>query len=193
MKKIISLFVRDFSCMPAEITREVTPGAEWVTRGEGVATLKWDGTAALWKDGKLWGRFDAKRGKTPPAGWVECGPPDAVTGHHPGWVVIGDEPQNRWHREAAVKGCDFDGDPLEDGATYEVIGAKVQGNPYNLTSHLLARHGNFLLLKAPRDFDSLRHYFAENVIEGIVWHHADGRMVKIKRRDFGLPWPSNKP
>ena len=26
-------------------------------------------------------------------------------------------------------------------------------------------------------------------IEGIVWHHPDGRMVKIKARDFGLPWP----
>ena len=26
-------------------------------------------------------------------------------------------------------------------------------------------------------------------IEGIVWHHPDGRMAKIKRRDFGLSWP----
>lgn len=28
----------------------------------------------------------------------------------------------------------------------------------------------------------------ENVIEGLVWHHDDGRMAKIKRRDFGLKW-----
>jgi hypothetical protein len=23
-------------------------------------------------------------------------------------------------------------------------------------------------------------------IEGIVWHHSDGRMVKIKAKDFGI-------
>lgn len=23
-------------------------------------------------------------------------------------------------------------------------------------------------------------------VEGVVWHHPDGRMVKIKTRDFGL-------
>jgi hypothetical protein len=25
-------------------------------------------------------------------------------------------------------------------------------------------------------------------IEGIVWHHPDGRMVKIKKKDFGYKW-----
>lgn len=24
--------------------------------------------------------------------------------------------------------------------------------------------------------------------EGLVWHHPDGRMAKVKRTDFGLPW-----
>ena len=28
-----------------------------------------------------------------------------------------------------------------------------------------------------------------HVVEGIVWHHPDGRMVKIKRKDFGFKWP----
>jgi hypothetical protein len=28
-------------------------------------------------------------------------------------------------------------------------------------------------------------------MEGVVWYHEDGRMVKIKRRDFGLKWPDN--
>ena len=29
---------------------------------------------------------------------------------------------------------------------------------------------------------------ANNNLEGIVWHHPDGRWAKIKRRDFGLKW-----
>jgi hypothetical protein len=37
----------------------------------------------------------------------------------------------------------------------------------------------------PRDFDGLREYLAGKDIEGIVWHHSDGRMAKIKLRDFG--------
>lgn len=32
----------------------------------------------------------------------------------------------------------------------------------------------------------LRSYLANKDIEGIVWHHPDGRMVKIKGKDFGL-------
>ena len=34
-----------------------------------------------------------------------------------------------------------------------------------------------------KDWLSAPHY------EGLVWHHPDGRMAKIKRRDFGLSWP----
>jgi hypothetical protein len=33
---------------------------------------------------------------------------------------------------------------------------------------------------------SLKAYLAYKDIEGIVWHHSDGRMVKIKGKDFGL-------
>lgn len=32
----------------------------------------------------------------------------------------------------------------------------------------------------------LRSYLSAGVFEGIVWHHPDGRMVKIKAKDFGL-------
>lgn len=37
---------------------------------------------------------------------------------------------------------------------------------------------------APRTFDALKGYLANKTIEGIVWHHPDGRMVKIKAKDF---------
>ena len=39
---------------------------------------------------------------------------------------------------------------------------------------------------APRTFDALREWLAGHDIEGVVFHHPDGRMAKIKLRDFGL-------
>ena len=42
------------------------------------------------------------------------------------------------------------------------------------------------LIGGPRDFAGLRQYLRLGAIEGIVWHHPDGRMVKIKAKDFGF-------
>jgi len=50
-------------------------------------------------------------------------------------------------------------------------------------------HGVEKVSIAPRDFEGLKTFLATAGIEGIVWWHPDGRMVKIKTRDFGLPWP----
>jgi hypothetical protein len=32
----------------------------------------------------------------------------------------------------------------------------------------------------------LKLFLGSAGIEGIVWHHPDGKMVKIKTRDFGI-------
>jgi len=36
----------------------------------------------------------------------------------------------------------------------------------------------------PRTFEAIKAYLGQRDIEGIVWHHPDGRIVKIKKRDF---------
>lgn len=176
MQKIISLYQRNYDG-DRLVRDEVVPGAEWVLAGEGVATRKWDGTAAMIRDGKLYKRYDAKQGKTPPEGWEAAQEPDPVTGHHPGWLPVGDGPEDKAFREAMV--------PRADG-TYELVGPKIQGNPEHIAVHTLIRHGAERLPDVPRDFAGLRAYFETHDIEGIVWHHADGRMVKIKAKDFGL-------
>ena len=182
MVKIITLFKRDMEGNK-QVYNEVSPGAEWVVAGEGVATRKWDGTCCLVRGGQLFKRYDAKKGKTPPPNFEPCmEEADPVTGHFPGWVPVGMEPESKYHREA------FHGD-FEDG-TYELCGPKVQGNPDKLTSHVLIPHGKELLTDAPRDFAGLREYFLAHEIEGIVWWHGDGRMVKIKAKDFGLKRPT---
>lgn len=180
MKKIVSLFKRNYDG-DRLVVDEVVPDAEWVVKGEGVATQKFDGTCCLVKDGRLYRRFDCVQGRTPPAGFMAAQEPDPVTGHWPGWVLVDDGHENVWHREAlAVSGA------LEDG-TYELCGPKIQGNPEGLTAHVLIPHGKVLLPDAPRDFAGLKAWLEPRSIEGIVWHHPDGRMVKIKRRDFFKP------
>lgn len=177
MKKIISLFQRNYDG-DRLVRNEVVPGAEWVIAGEGIATRKFDGTCCMVRDGKLYKRYDAKHGKTPPAGFEPAQEPDPVTGHWPGWIAVGDGPDDRWHRE----GLENTG-PVEDG-TYELLGPKIQGNAEKLQRHILVKHGSVVLGDIPLTFDGIKEYLREYGGEGIVWHHPDGRMVKIKRKDF---------
>lgn len=69
--------------------------------------------------------------------------------------------------------------------TYELCGPKVNGNPEGTNAHVLVRHVDAeRLTSPPRDYDGLAVWLADSDFEGIVWHHPDGRMVKLKRRDF---------
>lgn len=183
MKKILSLFQRNYDG-DRLVRNEVVPGAEWVVEGLGVPTQKLDGTCCLIRDGKLYKRYEASPDREPPTGFIleERKEQKDIKGRDVvklyGWVPVGDGPGDQWHREA------FNPD-LPDG-TYELCGPKVQGNPEKLSKHDLIPHGCDFLLDAPRDFEGLKTYLSERDIEGIVWHHPDGRMVKIKKRDFGV-------
>lgn len=180
MKKIISLFQRNYEG-DRLVRDELVLGAEWVAAGEGVATVKFDGTSCLVRGGVLYRRYDAKNGKPAPVGFEPAQDPDPVTGHWPGWLPVSEgNPADRWHLEA------FTGS--ESNGTYELVGPKAQGNPHRLAAHHLWMHG-LEQIEAPRMFDDLREWFKGHAVEGIVWHHPDGRMVKIKRKDFGFKWP----
>lgn len=174
MQKIVSLFQRNYDG-DRLVRDEIVPGAEWVIAGEGTATRKFDGTCCMVRDGKLYKRYDAKQGKMPPVGFEPAQDPDPNTGHWPGWLPVGDGPEDKWFREAAL--------PDKDG-TYEFCGPKIQGNPEGYDRHLLVKHGSQTLLDVPLTFAGLREYLLGSTYEGIVWHHPDGRMVKIKRKDF---------
>jgi hypothetical protein len=186
MKKIISLFQRNYDG-DRLVCNEVVEGSEWVQAGEGVATRKFDGTCCMMRDGKLYKRYDAKAGKTPPEGFEPAQEPDPVTGHHPGWLPVGDGKEDQWFREAYDRGVDAFSQPLKNG-TYELCGPKVQGNPEKFVSHVLVPHDGVIIKEAvPTDFEGLKEYLNDREIEGIVWHHPDGRMVKIKKKDFFKP------
>lgn len=185
MKKIISLFQRNYDG-DRLVRDEIVPGAEWVAAGEGVATRKWDGTCCLIKGAQIYKRYDAKHGKTPPPGFIPAQEPDPVTGHHPGWLKCDPaKPEDKWHFEGLKHWLENTQNYVMADKTFELCGPRINGNPEKLERHTLIPHG-MEKLDAPRTFSSLKLWLEHQSIEGVVWHHPDGRMVKIKRKDFGF-------
>lgn len=174
MKKIPTLFERTDD--RRHVINRVHPGCEWVLNGEGVATRKYDGTCTRkTSDGQWWTRREIKPGGETPPGFV-LEDYDEVTGKTVGWEPAEQSGFWKFIQEA------IDGD--EEPGTYELCGPKINGNPEHLTRHELIAHGAEVYPQAPRDFEGLREWLAQYDIEGIVWHHPDGRMVKLKNRDF---------
>lgn len=189
MKKIPTLFERVFENHKVKcITPVITPGFEWVKDGKGYGTVKYDGSCCSIIDGVFYKRYDAKKGKTPPEGAIPCCDPDAITGHHPHWVVVDPiKPEDKWFMEAYKNSYDILGE-----GTYEAIGPHFQGNPYNLNEDILIKHGTDIIVDCPRTLDSIKHYLTDHEIEGIVFWKDGVAQCKIKRTDYGLPWPVKK-
>lgn len=181
MRKIPTLFVRN-PAKPSELTAEWHPACLWVRDGEGIATRKYDGTClSVDVAGDWWARREVKANRRVPDRFAVIGH-DTVTGKLIGWEPIEQSSFYKWFLEAV---------PLEyqmPPGTYELIGPKINGDPERADRHRLVSHRAAAILNdAPRDRTSLAAYLALHDIEGIVWHHADGRMAKIKGRDFGIP------
>jgi hypothetical protein len=178
MRKIISLYQRNYDG-DRLVRDEVVPGAEWVFEGEGVATRKWDGTCCMVRGGKLFRRHVVKEGKKTPHLWEHwSGNPEQKSGH--GWLPVTNHPSDQYHVEG------LDNTPGLEDCTCELVGPRVQKGVEGFNRHILEPHGEVEQPDAPRDFEGLKAYLDGGGIEGIVWHHPDGRMVKIKAKDFGV-------
>lgn len=185
MKKIPTLFKRDFT-NNGMIVPEYNDGTEWVLAGEGVATRKYDGTSVLIRDHHMFKRYEYKGDKLPVPDFEEADY-DATTDKHIGWVLVGWGSEDKWHREALIGGNPDKVTAQYADGTYELLGPKVQGNPEKMDKHILQSHNDAEHLTIDLlDFDSLKMMLEGLDIEGIVWHHPDGRMVKIKKKDYRL-------
>lgn len=176
MQKIPTMFVRDESMPGHPVTDVIKPECQWVLDGEGFATAKLDGTNVKIEDGQLFKRQKPKARDYDDAAYVPCDRGN---------------PADRWAFEA------FDALPHKSDGIYELCGPKVQGNPHGYRGHVLelvVPPGQIVralqLDPADRSFTGLRDWMGRTPFEGIVFHHPDGRMAKIKRRDFGLSWPA---
>lgn len=185
MRKCVTMFERDNNTF--RVIDKVQQSAEWAADGEGIATLKHDGTCCLVKNGQLFKRYDGSKGKYLPPDFFAA---EGAEFHWLGWRPVGNGPEDRWHNEAWSALGD---EKLPDG-TYELVGPKVNGNPDRHEAHCFKKHGDTVFSDVPRTFDRLKAWLSDKDIEGIVFHHQDGRMVKIKLKDFALKRPvSAKP
>ena len=114
------------------------------------------------------------------------------------WYVDADPyaSQDKWIFDA-VKNTDMSS--VKDGEwSAEAIGKNIQGNPLNLVQNqvfffsLPVWRAKITLQNVPYTFGELKVFLEKQksfignnaLIEGIVWHHPNGDMVKIKRKDF---------
>ncbi len=185
MKKIPTLFRRDPDDMK-RVLPEVTPGCEWVLEGEGKATRKFDGTCVqirvVGMTVTAMARREVKPGKTPPPGFT-VEQYDENTGKTVGWEPAAQSPFSKFIDEAIDYYHEWGLDALTSG-TYELCGPKINGNPEGFDGHRLIPHGDIRVAVPDYSFDGLRLAVLASDDEGIVWHHPDGRMAKLKRRDF---------
>lgn len=185
MRKIPTLYVRDETDR-RYVTDAVTPGCEWVLAGEGVATRKYDGTCVMFDGASWWARREVKPGKAAPEQFVSLGVDD-VTGKTVGWEPVEQSAFARWHAEAVATAEDAveDSEAWQPG-TYEMCGPRVNGDPERYGFHMLIRHDDAQRVRPfSLTFDGIRDTLtALAPMEGLVWHHPDGRMAKIKARDF---------
>lgn len=74
MKKIPTLYERTYeNHKVVGVADHITEGCEEAFK-KGVATVKWDGSCTMIKDGVFYKRYDAKKGKKPPEGAIPCQP-----------------------------------------------------------------------------------------------------------------------
>jgi hypothetical protein len=161
------------------------PVAGWVFAGEGKATRKWDGVCVRVIGGQIQKMLRVLPGQEDPPMFYDVSEvPDGIkgAGMRIGWVPLAPEPEDYWYR-SSFKGWGKPG-PIPDGF-YEVIGPNVKMNPEGQDSHKLVPHGADILHDVPH-WLALRDYLAAHDIEGIVWHHPDGRMAQVSQGDFGL-------
>jgi hypothetical protein len=169
MQKIPTMYNRDETRPGHPVIPGVKPECAWVEAGEGIATRKLDGQNVKIVAGQLWKRQKPKDRDYDEASYALC---------------RRDDPGARYLFEA------FDRTDKNIDGICEVIGPKIQGNPEHVERHELwyvVPPDVKLFVDAPRTFGALRDWLAAHPYEGVVFHHPDGRMAKIKRRDFGMP------
>lgn len=179
MEKIPTILLRNPDNR-SSVLMEINPGCEWVLNGEGEATRKYDGTCIMFDGTSWWARREVKPGKETPANFVQI-VLDENTGKIQGWEPIDQSPFAKPAQEAT--------DKLENPVigTYELVGPKIQGNPENYESHEVVLHDTAERIPAnaltiSEMVDLVRGL--PEAWEGIVWHHPDGRMAKLKKRDL---------
>lgn len=194
MKKIPTLFVRTEDRRHV-IPDQVTPGCEWVfdpNQAEMVtATRKLDGVCVRYSRGNWWSRRQVKSGQSVPHGFIQVDY-DEVTETKTGWEPAIASAFAKHITDAITSGFVITADhrDLHREDTFELVGPKINGNHDHFEHHTLFSHNSPMLHLRPDQWQpggsvGLLMVLAQlHGWEGIVWHHWDGRMAKLKVRDY---------
>jgi len=174
------------------VTREVNPDAAWVLEGIGMPTIKKDGTNVRVTVRRVTVRNGvvvyAEKRRNPTR-------EEKANGAEPGYVPVDERDPSDKHILRAIIETNYSDWP--DGEwSCEALGPKIQGGVESSTPCLYC----FSLFPTPlpswenpRTWLEMYNCLEAHEIEGIVWHDKENhRYAKIKRRDFGLPWPVKK-
>ena len=166
---------------------QIVPGYEWVFNDDSVMAIeKLDGTnvSILVEDGQVKAIFN----RTERIPFFNKGKQHIVLGV-----------MESWNRGMI--------DVLGDGQHFgELIGEKVNGNPYKIQGHLWVPFSTYARKhlrynswgKYPKTFDAISEWFEKDIFslwlrqkngvvefpEGLVFTHPDGRMAKLRRDMF---------
>lgn len=177
MIKIPTIFKRDYS-HTYRVLNEPNPECAWVFENQSEVYRKWQGMAAMLLDGEYYKRVVIKPNQVTPTDFILC-TLDKRSGKQFGWLPVNFElPQDQYYVEA------FDS-ALPEG-TYELIGPKIHGNPENIDQHVLVSHTVWKIYLLRVTYKDIKTFLSLHTYEGLVFHHSDGRMAKIKKKDFGM-------
>jgi len=175
MHKIPTIFKRDKDYL---VTKEINPTCAWVFNDAGVAYRKWQGMAAMILGNNFYRRAIIKKNQKVPSSFILLDH-DERTSKSFGWLPVNiDNQADIYYNEAY--------DPNLPSGTYELIGPNIMGNKEKFPYNILMSHKAEIIQNLKRTYTAIKEYISSVKIEGIVFHHEDGRMAKIKGKDFGL-------
>lgn len=201
MPKLESPFVREKKDGDYVVIDEINEGYEWVFEDENVkATEKLDGTnvSVLVKDGKILEVWNRKN-------FIQVFSENKYN-HYVIKGILNSLKQGYCRK-------------LSNGQYFgELIGTKIQGNPYNLSNHIWIPFQTYAQRKLyyyswgkyPKTYESISEWFEEGLFsifyakqhnldysdpncrlaEGVVFVHPSGKMAKLRRDMF--PWYKSK-
>lgn len=201
MNKIPTLFLRSEE-NTRFLTRDINPQCMWIFSEFRVPTVKKDGTNIRITVGEHeFGNrhicFVEKR-RNPSRKQRDLAEREGMPPPEPTYVLAYPEDPADKHIFAAVNATDFSRWPVGQWPC-EALGPKIQGGvesdvpmlyPFSWQPYTLPDLGPLAI-----EYDAIMRYLTEHEIEGIVWHgvppgrNFGEKMCKVKRKDFGLPWP----
>jgi hypothetical protein len=209
MKKIPTMFERNPVNM-SEVLMAKNPEATWLFDPSvpRIATVKKDGTNVLVVSEELEGggyAYGLKKRKNPSRKEKKAAEAAGRPAPEPTYVFASsDDPQDKHIYRAFESHFLNYGLPFDGAGEWpaEALGFKIQGGVEGDEYRLYFFTVEPQIIADPMSpeqttqeaYQSIEYALALREIEGIVWQATDGsgRMAKIKRRDFGLPWPTRK-